>query len=53
MLGGTPVTEINRLSAREMLQEISAWKKAAHDTQHAGQSGKETASLPLPEASTV
>ncbi len=47
MLGGVPVTEINRLSAREMLQEISTWKKNARA---ARQNGK---TLPEPETTTV
>lgn len=50
MLGGVPVTEINRLSAKEMLQEISAWKKTA---QEARQAGKGTASMKLPETTPV
>lgn len=50
MLGGVPVTEINRLSAREMLKEISAWKKAAREAQ---QAGKATASLPFTETTPV
>lgn len=47
MLGGTPVTEINRLSAQEMLQEISTWKKNAHDTRANGKT------LPEPETTPV
>jgi DNA repair protein RecN (Recombination protein N) len=47
MLGGVPVTEINRLSAQEMLREISAWKKTAHDTRPNGKT------LPEPETTTV
>jgi DNA repair protein RecN (Recombination protein N) len=50
MLGGVPVTEINRLSAREMLKEISAWKKAAHEAQ---QAGKQNSALPFTETSPV
>jgi DNA repair protein RecN (Recombination protein N) len=47
MLGGVPVTEINRLSAREMLQEISTWKKNAREARPGGKT------LPEPETTTV
>jgi DNA repair protein RecN (Recombination protein N) len=50
MLGGVPITEINRLSAREMLKEISAWKKAAHEAQ---QAGKRNSALPFTETTPV
>jgi DNA repair protein RecN (Recombination protein N) len=50
MLGGVPVTEINRLSAREMLKEISTWKKAAHEAQ---QAGKQKSASPFSETTAV